>query len=154
MEIVRIVLHHAESVLQSVGIIAGLFFTGFSLRSEARARRIGNLILLTQQHRDIWAQLYERPDLSRVLDPNANILSEPPTSEERLFVRFLILYLGTVYRAIRFDEILRPDGLTRDVKEFFALPIPKQIWSELEAYQDRDFVKFIYELKVLPNPSK
>jgi hypothetical protein len=33
--------------LQSLGIIGGLLFTRFSLRTDARVRRIGNLITIT-----------------------------------------------------------------------------------------------------------
>lgn len=143
MEILHWLLQHGQSAIETIGIIAGLIFTGTSLRSETKARRVGNLIALTAQHRDIWKQVYEHPELTRVSDPQANLKANPPSAGEALFVRFLILYLGTLYRSIRLDELLKPDGMERDVRDFFALPIPREVWRELKKFQDRDFVTFI-----------
>ncbi len=146
MEIIHWFTVHGESLLQSAGIIGGLVFTGISLRSEAKSRRISNLIALTQQHRDIWKQLYEQPELVRVLDPSVDLETDPVSREERLLVRFLILYLGAVFKATEFDELLRPDGMAKDVKEFFALPIPGAVWQELKKLQDETLVLFIDRL--------
>ena len=147
MEIIHWFTNHGESLLQSAGIIGGLVFTGISLRSEAKARRISNLIALTQQHRDIWKQLYEQPELARVLNPSVDLKTDPVRREERLLVRFLILYLGAVYKATEFDELLRPDGMQKDVREFFALPIPTAVWQELKKFQDENLVLFIERLQ-------
>lgn len=101
---------------------------------------------MTEQQRDIWKQLYEHPELTRVLDAKANLKARPLSGDEALFVRFLILYLGTLYRAIKSDELLRPDGLERDVRNFFVLPIPREVWKDSKKFQDVDFVAFIDKL--------
>ena len=69
------------TLLNAVGVIGGLFFTGHSLRSETKTRRIANLLSLTDGHRDIWKQVFTRPQLSCILDPNADTSSKPVTRE-------------------------------------------------------------------------
>ena len=91
-------------LLQSLGIIGGLIFTGVSLWIDARVRRVSNLISLTNQHRDIWTEVYRRPALARVLDPHADTDLAPVTAEEEIFVTLLILHSGQ--SSVR----LRPDS--------------------------------------------
>ncbi len=55
----------------------------------------------------------------------------------------VIPYLGTVYRAVKLDELLRPYGMDKDVREFFARPVPRAVWDDLRAYQDPDFMQFV-----------
>jgi hypothetical protein len=44
---------------------------------------------------------------------------------------------------MKHGEFVKYEGLQRDVKEFFALPIPRMIWGKIAALQDADFNKFI-----------
>lgn len=145
MEVTNWLIHHGESLLESVGIIGGLIFTGVGLHRDSKARRIENMISLTQQHRDIWRQAMEAPELMRVQEESRDIVKEPLTSRERLFVRALILHLSTVYRAVKLDELLKPHGMERNIRQFFTLPIPRTVWSEISPYQDPDFVLFVEE---------
>lgn len=46
------------NVLSAIGVIASLLFTGVSLRSETKNRRVSNLIALTQNHRDLWTEVF------------------------------------------------------------------------------------------------
>lgn len=129
--------------LQSAGIIGSLLFTGISIGIDARARRVSNLLTLTQQHRDIWENLYARPELIRVLDPAANLPHDPVTTAEEVFVILLILHLNAAYRAIRGGFLRGPDELQRDVQTFFSLPIPRIVWERAKNFQDKDFVRFV-----------
>ena len=129
--------------LQSLGIIGGLFFTGIALRIDANVRRVGNFFEVTKQHREIWSQLYSCPGLTRVLDSSADVIGQPITNEEKLFVELLILHLASAYRSLRAGMIVSPDELHADVSSFFSLPIPKAIWQESKRFQDREFVKFV-----------
>src|SRR5258708_5149420 len=88
-------------LLQSLGIVGGLLFTAVSLRIDTKVRRVGNLISVTHEHRDIWTQLYQRPELWRVLEQNVDLRKEPLTNEEELFVNLLILHLVSVHEAIK-----------------------------------------------------
>lgn len=143
MEVTRWLVNHGASLLEAVGIIGGLIFTGVSLHRDSKARRIGNLIGLTQQQRDIWNRAMEDPELVKVQEPQRDIMKEPPTTREKLFVRSLVIYLATVHRAVRLDELLRPHGMERDIREFISKPLPRDVWNELRPYQDPDFVEFV-----------
>lgn len=134
---------HWFDILQTAGIVGGLVFTGISLRTDTHVQRLQNLFTLTKQHREIWSILYSRNDLARILDAKADLTKSPSTLEERLFVKFLIFHLLDTYRAIQVGLFKTPEGLSEDIRDFFALPIPKDVWAALKPYQDRHFVAFI-----------
>lgn len=130
-------------LLQTLGIVGGLLFTAYAIRKDEKGRKIGNLIAMNQQHHEIWRELYERPELARVLKKEADVNSAPITDAEKLFVNSLILQLSTVYRAMKEGMFVPLEGLKEDIKGFFSLPIPKNIWEENKPLQNKDFVKFV-----------
>ena len=132
-------------VLQSIGIVAGLFTTAYTLHEEAEARRVSNLFTLTKHHREIWSFVIEKPELSRILDERVDLTRCPVTEFERLLVRFLILHLATSFEARKRRMYFAEEGLKRDMREFFSLPIPRDVWSGVRAYQQQDFVSFVDE---------
>lgn len=132
-----------EDLFQNIGILVGFAFTAYTLWTEARARRIDNLITFTQQHRDIWKMMYEYPELARVRDPQADLTAKPLTEQEHRFAGLLILHLATVYRARSAGMFVALQGLRKDIAMSFALPIPKIVWAEMKTLQDPDFVKFV-----------
>jgi hypothetical protein len=134
---------HWFDLLQTVGIVGGLLFTAYAALRDERATKIATLFAANEQHREIWEELYTNPRLSRVLKTTANLDKEPISDEEALFVRLLILHLGTVYRAMKSGTFVTLDGLQRDIQEFFSLPIPKAIWEKARPFQNADFVEFI-----------
>ena len=124
------------TILNAVGIIGGLSFTGYSLHSEAKTRRIANLLTLTQSHRDVWRELIHNPRLSRILDSKADITHRRVTTDEEIFVNLVIQHVSIVYHAMRDDLTIPPDGLRRDIWEFFSLPIPHAIWDRVKFFQN------------------
>lgn len=130
-------------LLQSLGIIGGLIFTGSALQADAAARRVQNLFTLTKQHRQIWSMLYDRPQLRRVLDPAVDLDEAPVTQDEDLFVRFLIIHLSNSHLAIEAGTFSSPEGLKQDIASFFSLPIPKAVWKRAREIQDKAFVSFV-----------
>jgi hypothetical protein len=134
---------HWFDLLQTLGIVGGLLFTAYAALKNERATKIASLIAANEQHREIWEQLYTNPRLSRVLKKTVNLDKEPISDEEALFVRLLILHLGTVYRAMKSGVFVKLQGLQRDIQEFFSLPIPKAVWEGVRPFQNPDFVEFI-----------
>lgn len=130
-------------LIQSIGIIGGLFFTGWAIYRDGQAQRAANLLKLTEQHRDIWKELFARPALSRVLRAEADPVAEPISDDETLFITLLILHLNTAYSAIRAGVLKEPEGLTPDIRGFFSLPIPRAGWEKMRHLHDRDFVAFV-----------
>jgi len=131
------------TLLQSLGIVGGLVFTGTSLRIDTTVRRVANGFELTKQHREIWMQLYSRPDLKRVLDPATDLHATVISDEEEMFVNFLILHLANAYRAMKAGVFLLPDELHQDVTAFFSLPIPKAVWERTRRFRNKDFSEFV-----------
>jgi hypothetical protein len=131
------------SALEGAGIIGSLIFAAVSFRTDTKARRIGNLITLTEQQRNIWRELLHRSELSRVLDTQPDLRAKPITQEEELFVGFLILHLNSAYQAIGEGMFQSPEGLKADVMEFFSCPIPKAIWEKVIIFQNKKFIAFV-----------
>ncbi len=131
------------ALLNAVGITGSLLFTAFSFRGETRERQLSNLIALTEAHRDIWARLYDEPDLCRILSVDVDLSTVPVSDQESIFLTSLILHLNCVHRAIRMGMFPELEGLRTDLREFYSLPIPKEMWRRLKPLQDRDFIRFL-----------
>jgi hypothetical protein len=135
--------NHGFDLLEAVGIIASLTFTAVSFRRDDRSRRVGNLLTLTQSHREVWKEQLHDPKLKRILDPKANLAREPVTRDEEIFVTLVIQHLNIVFHALRDELTINPEGLRRDVWQFFSLPIPQAVWSHLKVLQNDEFVAFV-----------
>ena len=141
MEFSRWIVENWFVLLQSVGIIGGLLFTTFSLRSETSTRRVSNLLAITESHRKLWTEFYGNPKLNRVLDALAD--SGQITREEEIFVNLVIFHLNSVFYARKTGLVFKLEGLRRDIEWFFSLPIPRIIWEKTKVLQNDDFVVFV-----------
>jgi hypothetical protein len=132
------------SLLQSGGIIGSLLFTGLALRLDAKERHTSHELAVTQAHRELWTNLYKRPVLSRVLDPNADLARRPVTHEEEMFILLLVVHLKTSLEVLKSGRRPKPDdGLHKDIRWFFSLPVPKAVWEQAKARQEAEFVRFV-----------
>lgn len=143
--------HNWSALIQTGAVVAGFLLMGFALLLEARARRVANLIQLTEQHRDLWERMYSQPELARILDPEADLAKLAVTAEEEMFVVFIILHLSSTYYAIRSGFFQKPHGLRKDIERFFSLPIPRAVWEKVRILQDAPFVKFVDQCYPSPN---
>jgi hypothetical protein len=150
MEVLPWIAQHWLDLLQSVGIVAGLCFTAHTIRTDARSRRIGNLIAFAQHKHDLWKQMYEHPELVRVFDPEADPSLTPVTHRERLFVEQLILHLGSVHRTMKEGMFVTLEGLQTDIRMSVARPVFRTVWEESKQFQDADFVEFVDSLITSP----
>jgi hypothetical protein len=131
------------NLFSAVGIIAGLWFTAFSLRSDVKTRQVANLLTITANHREIWKQLLDNQKLERVCDANADTSKQPITDAERVFVTLVILHVNSVYYAMNGQLVVKYEELRRDISEFFSLPIPAAVWRKTKPLQNHDFADFI-----------
>src|SRR5438270_174156 len=99
MSILGALTAHGLDLLQTTSIVVGLFFTGYAVRADSKERKVENLFALTAAHRELWSKIYDKPSLARILNPEADVATQPPTIEEKLFVHMLILHLRTSYKA-------------------------------------------------------
>jgi len=144
--------HNWFTLAQTGAVAAGLFLIGVASLLEARARRVGNLIQLTEQHRDLWERMYSQPELARILDPEADLARMGVTAAEEMFVVFIILHLSSTYYAIRSGFFQKPHGLRKDIERFFSLPIPRAVWDIVRPLQDAPFLKFVDRCYPSPEP--
>ena len=126
-----------------VGIIAGLCFTGVTLRSETKTRRIANLLTITANHRAIWKEFLGDPELTRLLDASADLVKLPVSRDEEIFVTLVILHISSVYYAMKDELVIKLEGLRRDVSQFLSLPIPSSVWDKVKLVQNDDVVTFV-----------
>ena len=131
------------NLLSAVGIIGGLFFTAFSLHSETKTRRIANLLGITANYREIWKEFFHSPQLTRVIDPAADVTNQPITPAEELFVGLVISHVNSVFYATNDQLVIKWEAWRRDIAQFFSLPIPKAVWTKVKLLQNQDFAAFI-----------
>ena len=143
MGVLRWLAENWFMLVNAVGVVGGLVFTGLSARAAAKTRRISNLLTLTQNHREVWMEFYRNPELSRVLDPSVDIQHEPMSRQEQMFVNLVIQHLSSAYHAMKDALVLKPDGLRKDIRWFLSLPIPKAVWEKMKSLQNDDFVAFV-----------
>ena len=143
MEVIHWIVTNGYHVLEAVGIILSLSFSGYALLREDKSRRISNLLALTAQHREIWTQIYSRPTLTRILKADIDLGTHPVTDEEAIFLNFLIQHLSATYRAMKEGMFKTQQSIQGDIRWFFALPIPKSVWLASRSLLEPDFVAFV-----------
>ena len=136
-------IQHIFELFSAIGIIGGLWFSAFSRRSEAKTRRIANLISITANHREVWKVFLNDKQHARVLDPLADVGKQPITEAERAFTVMLILHINSMYFASKDELVIQLEGWRRDIAEFLALPIPGEVWNKIKVLQNEDFVAFV-----------
>src|ERR1035437_10198844 len=141
------ILQNWFNLFSAIGIIAGLWFTAFSLRSETKTRRVANLLSITANHREIWKEFLNNPKLARVRDAAADTVKQSVTDAERVFVNLVIQHINSVYYAMSGQLVVKYEGLARDIAQFFSLPIPKSVWERMKVFQNDALVRFIEECR-------
>jgi hypothetical protein len=134
---------HWFDFFQTVAVVGSLIFTGIALRDETRARRITNLLTLTENHREIWSSVFHFPGLARVLDESPDLGKNPARASEQLFVMLVIHHLHSTFQSMKDGLVVKPKSLCRDVASFFGLPIPNAVWKQVKDLQDDDFAAFV-----------
>lgn len=143
MAAINWILKHWFDLFQTLGILGGFLFTAYTVRKDEQARKITNLIALNERYDYIWSKFYERPELSRVLKADADLLKQPISDMEWLFAKMLIIHLDTVRRAAQAEMFVELKGIKSDIRDFVQLPIPKLVWEKMRPFQDEAFVEFV-----------
>lgn len=131
-------------ILQSIGIIGGLIFTGISFLREGRAKRAANYLDLVKAHRELWTWQLEHPDLARLENRNvgdANNLKLSPI--EAQFLRFRVFQLSIYHRLLKTGQIDPIEGVDLDIRDFLSYPLVRNFWEENKIFYDSDFVQFV-----------
>ncbi len=78
-----------------------------------------------------------------MIDPTANVAKQPVTPAEDFFVHMIISHISSVYEALKGELLIKQEGLRRDVRSFFSLPVPNAVWTKTKLLQNQDFAAFI-----------
>lgn len=132
-----------KDVIEVVGIIGGLVFTGLSLRIDARVRRAETLIEITKQHRELWIYFDEHPKLARLFDKNRDMRVHPLADEEVRFANFLFLHFRATYGAKRAAIHVLPEEVEDDWREIFSHPAVAAAWDKVKRLHDRRIVAIV-----------
>ncbi|MCB1130047.1 MAG: hypothetical protein KDN05_02895 [Verrucomicrobiae bacterium] len=133
-------------LLQTLGIVGGLFHAGASLHFDTKVRKTEINLSLTESHREIWQQMVEQPALSRILDPNADPKEEPIKPEERRFVNLVVMHVIATHNAIKEGVHADLPGLEDDVRALLALPIPREVVRAMLTYQSPEVRSYLQKL--------
>jgi hypothetical protein len=128
--------------MQTASLLLGFYVTYRTLVESERSQRLQNLLELNKSYHSIWKTVLEQPGLGRVLEP-VDIKLEPISLQEDIMVRQVINHLFVVYKALKFGQLDKLEGMDKDIQDFFMLPIPRAIWEKYKVYQDGAFRKFI-----------
>jgi hypothetical protein len=60
-----------------------------------------------------------------------------------MFVTFLVLHLSATHQALREGTFTTRQNLEADVRTFFVLPIPQEVWQRTKVLHEPDFVAFV-----------
>lgn len=136
---------HGQGTLETFGLIVSLSLAAVSFRADAKERKISNLMALADSHRNLWMQVTEKPELTRLLKKELNLEIHPVSIAEQRFVHLLITQLAVSYTAMKAGMLPEMTGLRKDVKSFFSLPIPNHVWTWSREFQEPEFVAFVEE---------
>lgn len=142
-EFMQWLFEHGKDTLESAGVVSSFLYTAASFRADAKERRISNLMGMAQSHRDLWLQLFEKPELSRILKDDVSLRKAAVSVVEQRFVQLLIAHLSVCFEAIKSGVLPSLSGLEDDIRSFFALPIPRQVWKWSRRFQQKDFTSFV-----------
>jgi hypothetical protein len=104
---------------------------------------VANLLAITANYREVWKEFFRSPELVRVIEPSADVAKQPVTPAEEFFVNMVISHTSSVYEALKHELVIKQEGLRRDVRLFFSLPVPKAVWTKTKLLQNQDFAAFI-----------
>jgi hypothetical protein len=132
-----------SSFVGAVGIIGSLLFTAAYFREDCRNRLVTNLMAIEDRHRQFWSLAQQRKDLKRIFSHETGALEKPLTNEEDIFMRRVILHFETGWRLEKVLNRGEMSLLFRDVRDFFALPLPRAAWEKYKKFNNREFVRFM-----------
>jgi hypothetical protein len=134
---------HWFNAVQTVGIVGSLLLTLAALRRDARARRTTDYLTLSALHRELWSELHRRPELARITQPVADLVSAPLSVPEEEFLMLVINHFHVGWRLFREGGLLPLQVLAADARAFFTLPLPHLVWERSKQPRNPRFVQFI-----------
>lgn len=83
--------------LQTIGIIATLFFTGITYVKNIKVTKATAILNITHAHRELFGNIYNSAKHRRVFERDIKITFEEITAEEYRFASMLIMHFQESY---------------------------------------------------------
>lgn len=131
------------NLAQTVGIVASALLAAAAFNRETRARRLGYLLSLAQQHREVWSEAHRRPELARVFQSEADLVANPISMIEQEFLNIVIVHFHTGWLFAKDTAFLDNEDISTDARVFFSLPLPRAVWNNTREARDPKFVTFM-----------
>jgi hypothetical protein len=131
------------NLAQTLGIMGSLWMTAAAAHRDAKSREIENLLTLNGQHRELWSGVLEKPELKRVFQDDANVLEKPVTVAEKEFLNLVFVHYQTGWTVVKSGALMTLTEMKTDIRDFFALPLPRAVWEKTKKMRDRRFVQFV-----------
>jgi len=132
-----------STLIGAIGIICSLLFSAITLREDCKAKQISNLLAIEDRHRMLWSEAEKRADLKRILSKTVDILNNPITADEDVFLRRILIFFETGWRLEKTLGRGELKLLAADIKDFFALPLPREVWEKTKQFRNPEFVRFV-----------
>ncbi len=91
------------NLLNTLGIVGSLWFTGCFTPFRNKTRRVANLLTITANYREVWKEYLEFPELARVIQTEVDVAKHPVTPAEEFFVNMIISHISSVYEALKMN---------------------------------------------------
>lgn len=130
-------------LVQTLGIVGGLWFTGAAFCREVRARKMADYLTLVGHHRELWIDAHRRPELARMFTLEVDLVAAPISVMEEEFLNLVIVHFSTGWLMAQQDGLVDKALLKADARAFFSLPIPRVVWERTTHFRDPKFVEFI-----------
>lgn len=131
------------NLIQTVGIIGSVWMACSAAHREAKAREIENLLTISDHHRELWNEAYQRKDLQRVFACEAEVLKTPATVMEEQYLNLVIIQYETGWKLAKAGGITKLQELSADVRGFFSLLLPCAFWKKTSGFRNQRFVRFV-----------
>lgn len=131
------------NLIQSIGIIATLLFTGIGLHREAKAKEVENFLTQTQHHRELWSLFIGNKDLERIFNADVDVTKNPPTAAETELLNLMFVNFQNGWRVAKAGGITTLREIREDVESTFPLPLPRAVWEKTKKFRNREFVRFV-----------
>lgn len=131
------------TLIQTLGILGSIWLTRAALRRDARARKLGDYLVLAGHHRELWSEIHRHAQLARVLQPEVDLLASPMSIAEAEFLNIAIVHFQSGWLVAKDGGLITLDVLMADVRAFFSLPLPRAVWEQTRHMRDPNYVRFI-----------
>jgi len=71
------------------------------------------------------------------------VLEKPVTVAEKEFLNLVFVHYQTGWTVVKSGALMRLTEMKTDIRDFFALPLPRAVWEKTKKLRDRRFVRFV-----------